>query len=80
MRILWSYFFDDAKLSWESFCKKFNTNFESLDIYTAVQSILYHSNKRVFLCVDEPMKILSDTDTNQKQTKINKFLNNLYNP
>ncbi|CAB4492691.1 unnamed protein product [Rhizophagus irregularis] len=44
MRILWSYFFDDAKLSWQGFCEKFSTNFESLDIYTAVQSILYHSS------------------------------------
>lgn len=23
MRILWSYFFDDRKLSWKNFCKKF---------------------------------------------------------
>ncbi|PKY43618.1 hypothetical protein RhiirA4_457645 [Rhizophagus irregularis] len=62
MRILWSYFFDDAKLSWQGFCEKFSTKFESLDIYTAVQSILYHSKKRVFLCVDETMKISPNTD------------------
>ena len=80
MRILWSYFFDDRKLSWQDFCEKFSTDFLSLDIYTAVQSILYHSKKRVFLCVDETMKILSSTDTNRKQVKINEFLNHLYNP
>ena len=80
MRILWSYFFDNRKLSWQNFCKKFKTEFESLSIYTAVQSILYHSKKRVFLCIDETMKILSNTDTNQKQVKLNEFLNHLYNP
>ncbi|CAJ0751695.1 18571_t:CDS:2, partial [Entrophospora sp. SA101] len=80
MRILWSYFFDDGKLSWQNFCEKFKTNFESLNIRTVVQSILYHSKKRVLLCIDEIMKILSGTDTNQKQAKVNKFLNHLYNP
>lgn len=80
MRILWSYFFDDEKLMWQEFCKKFSTYFLSLDIFTAVQSILYHSKKRVFLCIDETMKILADVDKDRKQAKINEFLNNLYNP
>ncbi|CAJ0912634.1 9857_t:CDS:2, partial [Entrophospora sp. SA101] len=80
MHILWSYFFDDGKLSWQNFCEKFKTNFESLKIRTAVQSILYYSKKRVLLCIDEIMKILSGTDTNQKQAKVNKSLNHLYNP
>ncbi|CAB4440576.1 unnamed protein product [Rhizophagus irregularis] len=70
MRILWSYFFDDAKLSWQGFCEKFSTKFESLDIYTAVQSILYHSKKRVFLCVDETMKISPNTDDVNRRLEI----------
>jgi hypothetical protein len=78
MRILWSYFFDDAKLTWQRFHKKFGTNFGSLDIDTAVESILYHSKKRVFLCIDETLNISPDAKC--RQDKINVLLNNLYSP
>ncbi|CAB4441815.1 unnamed protein product [Rhizophagus irregularis] len=87
MRILWSYFFDDKELRWGDFCKKFRTQLESLEINTAVKSILHHieclygSKRSVFLCVDESLKILSRDNSNQKnQDQINNFLINLYNP
>ena len=80
-RILWSYFFDDNKLTWQNFCDKFSTNFESLGIFSAVESILHHSKKRVFLCIDETMKISPITDdVNRRQININLLLSNLYSP
>ena len=57
MRILWSYFFDGRSLHWNSFYRKFKSTFESLDIVTAIETIILHSGKSVFLCVDEIMKV-----------------------
>ncbi|RHZ53390.1 hypothetical protein Glove_442g7 [Diversispora epigaea] len=78
MRILWSYFFNANKLDWNSFCKKFRKYFYSLDTLTAIQSIIYHSKKSIFLCVDETMKILSNDYANVGNVRI--LLNELYKP
>ncbi|GES76038.1 hypothetical protein GLOIN_2v1783590 [Rhizophagus clarus] len=57
MRIIWSYFFDGTKLPWNFFYNQFKGKFCSLDILTAIESIIHHSGKSVLLCVDEIMKI-----------------------
>ncbi|RHZ53525.1 hypothetical protein Glove_441g114 [Diversispora epigaea] len=78
MRILWSYFFNASKLGWNIFCKKFREYFDSLDTLTAIQSIIHHSKKSVFLCIDETMKILSGDHANIGNIEI--LLNELYKP
>src|ERR1043166_789956 len=54
MRIIWSYFFDGGKLSWGYFYKKFKRILNSLDILTAIEIIIHHSGKSVFLCESNP--------------------------
>jgi hypothetical protein len=87
MRILWSYFFDNEKLSWMDFCDRFKDKLGSLKINKAIKIILHHieylynSKKSVFLCVDETMQILSRAcNDEQNQDRINNFLTNLYIP
>ncbi|GBC00031.1 hypothetical protein RclHR1_37100001, partial [Rhizophagus clarus] len=75
MRIIWSYFFDGKKLSWNSFYIKFKGKFDSLDILTTIKSIILHSGKSVLLCVDEIMKI-----DNEDHSSVVNLLNNLYIP
>ncbi|CAG8437207.1 9361_t:CDS:2, partial [Funneliformis caledonium] len=78
MRILWSYFFDENKLTYGAFCKKFREYFDSLDTYTAIDSIIYHSGKSVLLCIDETMRVLQNG--HEDLINLKKLLDELYNP
>ncbi|POG73797.1 hypothetical protein GLOIN_2v1772162 [Rhizophagus irregularis DAOM 181602=DAOM 197198] len=78
MRILWSYFFDENKLTWSVFCKKFGKCFVSLDTYTAIDSIIHHSGKSVLLCIDETMRVLPKGHGDLENIKT--LLNELYRP
>ncbi|CAG8564490.1 12800_t:CDS:2 [Funneliformis mosseae] len=78
MRILWSYFFDENKLTYGAFCKKFREYFDSLDTYTAIDSIIYHSGKSVLLCIDETMRVLQNG--HEDLINLKKLLDELYIP